>query len=213
VSRAAVRITLLCLAVVMSAAPLASQQKAPAFWRVRFDEPDTPDSLLFYVEMPPGWHMTTGPAAILYDPEWQASGRYRVTSDVFIFPGEHREGFGVFVGGRNLTATNPSYLDFQIRGDGYFQIRQREGGQVRTLSPWQPHPSIVKQVGESETAKNSLSVDVEPANVTFHVNGDSLTTLVNDGLLVDGTVGFRVDRDVNVHVTDLTIERRFGPRR
>ena len=207
------RIWTLLFTLFLCATPLAAQNELPASWKIRFDEPATAESLLFYVEMPPGWHVTTGPAAILYDPEWRTSGRYRVATEVFIFPGEHREGFGIFVGGQGLTRTHPSYLDFQIRGDGYYRIEQRENGHIRSLAPWMAHSSIVKQEGSDGTAKNALAIEVESAQLTFYVNGDSLTTLPNDGMSVEGTVGFRIDRDVNVHVTDLMIERRFGPRR
>lgn len=84
----------------------AQDGAAPPGWQVRLDrtEQAAPDEVSF-VEMAPGWHVTTGPAAILYDGGTRAAGDYRIESEIFLFdPGERNEGFGVFFGGTDLDA-------------------------------------------------------------------------------------------------------------
>ena len=116
------RLACLTLALVFAASPLAAQElERPAHWKVRFDRP-APDSEIYFVSLPPGWHIPTGPAAILYDPAQSAEAEYRLRSEIFLFPGERREGFGVFIGGANLDAANQSYLYFLIRKDGRFLV-------------------------------------------------------------------------------------------
>ena len=63
--------------------------------------PDAAHGTVSFVDMPPGWHITTGPSVILYDPARTATGAYRVRSESFLFdPGTRREGYGLLIGGR-----------------------------------------------------------------------------------------------------------------
>ena len=69
------RLPLLLLAFVVLSPPVQAQDEEltrPPDWMLRFDRP-APDSAIYFVDMPPGWHITTGPAAILYDPAMAAS--------------------------------------------------------------------------------------------------------------------------------------------
>lgn len=45
--------------------------------------------------MPPGWHITTGPGAVLYDPARVADGPFTLEAELFLFPGGNQDGFGV----------------------------------------------------------------------------------------------------------------------
>ena len=45
----------------------ADAAKLPAGWHVRADGAAAHGTVSF-VDMPPGWHITTGPSVILYDP-------------------------------------------------------------------------------------------------------------------------------------------------
>ncbi len=93
------------VAILLPLCLSAQEQERPQDWTVRFDRADAKDSALFFVTMTPGWHITTGPAGILYDPSRTATGTFRVESEIFLFdPGDrHREAFGVFFGGRIWT--------------------------------------------------------------------------------------------------------------
>ena len=194
------------------------KQELPAGWKVRVDRSDASAADVKFWNMPPGWHTTTGPAAILYNPANSASGEYRLESESFLFPGEHLEGFGVFFGGKNLDQDTQTYTYFLIRKDGRFIVKVREGAATRTLIPWTEHAAIVKHPGGEATAKNVLAVQVGKENVEFFVNGQRVGTLPRAQLPTDGTVGLRINHHLNVHVTTLTVEsagskQEFAPKR
>ena len=94
------------VAILLPLCLSAQEQERPQDRTVRFDRADAKDSAPVFVTMTPGWHVTTGPAAILYDPSHTATGTFRMESEIFLFdPGDrHREAFGVFFGGRIWTS-------------------------------------------------------------------------------------------------------------
>jgi hypothetical protein len=194
---------LLCIAQAAAAQDL----ERPAEWKIRFDRPNSPDSALYFVEMPPGWHITTGPACILYDPARTATGDYHVQSEIFLFPGERREAFGVFLGGRDLDGPDQSYTYFLIRKDGSFLIKQRRGRQTETLSPWKPHEAIVEHDGGEGTAKNVLEIRAGAQTVDFYVNAQQVASLPRSSVDTDGIVGLRVNHGLNLHVSSLSVEQ------
>jgi hypothetical protein len=201
-----VRLAHLTLALVCFASPLAAQElERPAHWKVRFDRP-APDTAIYFVAMPPGWHVTTGPAAILYDPAQTARGEYRVDSEIVLFSGDRLEGFGLFIGGANLEAANQSYLYFLIRKDGRFLVKERAGSETHDVIPWTEHAAIVKPDGGDGTAKNVLAIECGPEQVRFFVNDQQVAWLPRSQLHVEGVVGLRVNHHLNVHITDLTVE-------
>ncbi len=193
--------------VLLGVAPSlwAQEEERPSGWQVRFDQPSMPDSTLYFVTMTPGWRVTTGPASILYDPAQTAAGEYRIKSEILLFPGERREGFGVFLGGRNLADDDQSYLYFLIRKDGQYLIKRREGAETSTIQPWTAHSAIVQHDGGEGTAKNVMEIEVGPNEIGFIVNGVEVTTIPRAELATDGVVGLRVNHHLNLHVSELTI--------
>jgi hypothetical protein len=209
--------------LVLCAAPVAAQEgpapAVPATWKVRADR-GTPaivpggsvsamqNDTVHLVTMPPGWHITTGPAVITYDPAWQASGTYRVESEIHLFPGERREGYGLFIGGQGLDGKDQSYLYILLRKDGAVLVKRREGGATETLVPWRGHPAIVQHTGQEGTAKNVLAVDVEADSVRVIVNDQPVAAVARAGLPTDGQVGLRVNHALNLHVTRVDITQK-----
>lgn len=201
------RTAVLAVALCIIAPALAAQElERPKEWKVRFDRPNANPSGLYFVNMPPGWHITTGPAGILYDPGRRAAGEYRVQSKIHLFPGDRREGFGVFIGGRDLTEDSQSYTYFLIRKDGRFLIKRRSGTGTQTVTPWTDHPAIVKHLGGEDPVENVLAVEVGTNVVEFYVNGEKVTSLPRSNLDVEGIVGLRINHRLNLHVTELTVE-------
>ena len=204
------RLALLSFTLAFLATPLPAQEsERPADWKVRFDRPAS-DSDLHFVTMPPGWHVTTGPACILYDASQTASGEYRLESKIFLFPGERREGFGVFVGGENLSEDNQSYLYFLIRKDGRFLVKQRTGSETSVLIPWTENAAIVPHPGGDEQVENVLAIEAGPQQVDFLVNGEKVASLPRAQANVDGVVGLRVNHSLNLHVAELSVEPTGG---
>ena len=208
--------TLPFLTSALWASPVWSQDDEltpPPTWELRLDSPDRGSvEDIWYVDMPPGWHITTGPAAIFWDPATAASGDFRIESEIFLFdPEGRREGFGFFFGGSDLKGPEQSYTYFLLREGGEFIVKHREGDEARTLIPWTHHPSIVSFATKPEdahTARNVLAVEVGDGTVRFFVNDTEVASLPRDDLPTAGTVGLRVNHSVNLHITMLDITQR-----
>ena len=200
------------LLVALAAAPSTglSQSARPEGWQVRADA-GAPDSSVAYDRMPPGWHITTGPGSILFDPANQARGRFAVEAEIHLFPGESNEGFGVFIGGTNLQAAAESWTAFLITRDGSATIERRQNGSTTVLYPLTKGASIKPHAGGEGTALNTIRVLVQGDSAVFSANGQRITAIGARELLLEGTFGFRVGKNVNLHVTNLDLVTRLAP--
>jgi len=200
------RLVLLSLALLALAAPLSAQDnERPANWKVRFDRPAS-DSDLYFVDMPPGWHITTGPACILYNPAHTVSGSYRVDAKIFLFPGDRQEAFGVFIAGENLEDENQSYLYFLIRKDGRYLVKQRTGNETHDFIQWTENSYIVPHTGGEEPVENVLSIEVSEAEILFLINGGNVMSFDRARVKAEGIVGLRVNHGLNLHVSEFNVE-------
>lgn len=184
----------------------------PDGYSVRTDRADqSPDSIVF-VTMEPGWHITTGPAAILYDPSRSATGSYRVESEIFLFdPGQRNEAFGILIGGRNLGGSDLSYTYFLIRRTGEFLVKRRAGESTSAVTDWTASDAIVGWADRAEddvTVRNVLAVEAGPDDVRFLVNDRELVRVPRTDIDADGVIGLRVNHALNLHVTSLDVTGR-----
>jgi hypothetical protein len=194
--------------LAMSALPLAAQaDKRPDGWRVRFDEPGPDSTKLTFVAMPPGWHITTGPAAIFYNPATTGKGTFKADVNFFLFKpaSGHAEAYGMFVGGTTLDAASQSYTYFLIRNDGQYLVKIRKGDDTKDVIPWTASPAIKIFDGKSESVPNSLTVLAGATTVDFLINGTKVASKPRADLPVDGIVGLRVNHRLNVHVSKLEV--------
>ena len=199
--------------------PVGENLQVPPDWSVRLDKPDpafelTADgkgagkSAIYFVSMTPGWHITTGPRAIFYHPGSSASGDFHAESQIHLFdPGERREAFGIFFGGRDLDTDSLEYDYFLLRNSGEFLIKSRRGDETSVIRDWTPHDSIVTYGPETEgTATNVLGITVAGDSVRFLVNGETVAEVARDEVSTDGLLGFRVNHHLNLHISTLTVE-------
>ena len=207
------------LAAIVLPVALTAQLKTPTDWKWRQDSPAplSPNSKMepgswVFVQMPPGWHVTTGPGVLLYPTtHGEASGNFSIEADIFLFPESSAEEYGVFLGGHDIEGSaTPAYVAFVLRADGHAAILRRVEGQTTALADWQKHEAILVKK-EKETAKNVLRVDVDPVNITMTVNGAKVLTIPRAAVETDGRFGFRVGRDVNLHVSTLNVTRKLAP--
>ena len=188
----------------------AQDFERPDDWQVRFDEPGASEEQLeMFVSMPPGWHVTSGPAAIYWGPEMEASGEYRIEMEVFLFEpqGMMREAFGFFAGGRRLDGDDIEYTYFLIRDGGEFIVKRREGADAPTVLPWTGHEAILGWAdrGDGATAKNILAAEADANEVRFFVNDAQVAALPRSEVAMDGTYGFRVNHMLNLHISRLEV--------
>lgn len=201
---------LVALSAVLPATPVAGQDfQRPSGWMTRFDDPSaTEDQLEMFVEMPPGWHVTSGPAAIYYAPDQTASGDFRAEMEVYLFdPGERREAFGLFLGGRDLQGAAQAYSYFLIRNGGQYIVKRREGAEAPTVRPWTSHEAIMSYAdrGDEASIKNVLAVEARGPQVHLFVNGEEVASVPRSDFGVDGTWGFRVNHGLNLHISRLEV--------
>ena len=199
--------TVLFLAVSF---PVQAQEDLvrPEGWQVRFDNPEaSEDDLEMFVSMPPGWHVTSGPAAIYWGPEMEASGEYRIEMEVYLFdPAGRKEAFGIFVGGTDLTGDAVEYTYFLLRDGGEFIVKRREGPEAPTIHPWTGHEAILgwaDREEEAATVKNVLAIEAGAETVHFFVNDAEVAALPRADLGMDGVFGMRVNHALNLHISRL----------
>jgi hypothetical protein len=199
--------TLLALAFVPSL--LTAQSRTPQGWKIRTDSPS--DSIKEHSLMPPGWHIATRSGAILYDPANQARGRFAIEAEIHLFPGESNEGYGVFLGGANLESPSASWVAFLITKDGSAVVESRRNGTTSILHPAAKSPSVKPHTGGDGTALNLMRVLVQGDSAVFSANGQRLTAISIRELPLEGTFGFRVGKNLNLHVTNLDLVTRLAP--
>lgn len=206
------------IAAVMAVEPGGGQAlKTPPDWKWVPDAPASvieagearPDAM-FFVAMPPGWHITQGPGAVLYQPDYQGRGNFVVEAEIFLFPDSTTEEYGVFLGGRSLDApANRSYVAFVGRRDGQAAvINQKPGGATPVLN-WTA-ASFAPLQGP-DAVKNIFKVEVGSTDVVFSANGTVVTKLPRASLAVDGPFGLRTGKGINVHVSRLDVTHRLAP--
>lgn len=179
---------------------------SPEGWEVRFDREGSSMEDVQLMAMPPGIHVTTGPALIAWHPDSVASGDFRIESETFLFdPAGRREAFGFFVGGSDLHGAEQAYTYFLLRDGGEFLVKRRDGGETAVVADWTAHSAIVSWANKSgNTAKNVLALEAEGSELRFFVNGEQVWSGRRGGLPTDGVFGLRVNHGLNLHVTTIT---------
>ncbi len=215
-----VMITVTLMAGLLSAGVAGFQLKTPTDWKWRTDSPATVTEASgtlaathwFYVGMAPGWHVTTNPGVLLFDPSHEGRGNFSIRSEIFLFPGDNQEEYGLFIGGRAMdqTSTAPTYTAFVLRRDGRAAILKRSGTSTTTLVDWKSNAAALPQAG-TEAMKNALSVEAGATDVVFSVNDKEVARLSRADVVTDGAVGFRVGKSLNLHITTFDLTHRLAP--
>ena len=221
------RCSLLILALLLFALPAFGQDApdpqnpegdnmaTPTTWTVRLDRPSddvtigsVQDSVdIYFVNMTPGWHVTTGPAAIFHHPGLASTVPHKVEAAIHLFdPGDRREAYGVFFGGSNLDGDDIAYDYFLLRNTGEYLIKRREGAEMVTIVDWTAHDAIEVFGPDTEsTATNTLSVNLSGTAVDFSVNGTVVASVPTADLKTTGLAGLRINHALNVHVSHVSV--------
>lgn len=174
----------------------------PAGWSARPDGAGDAANIKF-VTMEPGYHLTLGPATILYREKDTASGPFHTLARFHqMKKPRHPEGYGLFMGGQALTADDQQYTYFLVRGDGTYLIKRRDGEKTTEITKgWTPHPAIKKADAEGK-ATNLLEIDAKqnPSKIDFKVNGKTVHSARASEIGTRGVVGLRVNHNLDLHV-------------
>ncbi len=217
------------LALTLLAAPLVAQQPQgkdmdptikvkstglPAGWTLRLDDKAatryTPDDTRFEA-MGAGYHVTSGPAAIYYNPKDQATGSFTASASFGQRKApSHREAYGLFVGGSKLETKDQQYLYFIVAGTGEYYVAHRAGPDpVHTLVPWTAHDAVKKQ-DAAGAVTNTLSIQVTADSVHMLANGQRVKSFAKSemhGFNTDGQVGLRVNHNLDVHIGGFEVKK------
>jgi hypothetical protein len=181
-----------------------------AGWTGRTDAAGANISAAKFVTMGPGFHATSGPAAIY----WNGTNAMKVGTKGYTVKGSftqtkaptHPEAYGLIAGGSDLSGPNVNYLYYIVRGDGKFMVKHRFHGDVHTIADWTENAAINKQSADGK-ATNELAIDVTADKTSFLANGKEVFSvpsknLVGDGKLasLDGIAGIRVNHNLDVHI-------------
>ncbi len=200
-----------CATALLTLVPIAGHAQAtakpPAGWTIRPDAGGDHGAVKA-AEMKPGFHVTTGPAAILFDSTMRARGDWRLESTIHLFdPGARAEGFGVFFGGRDLNGGSPQYAYALVRRDGKALLKVREGATTRTVRDWSASAAIpVWKPGVPGTSiKYQLVVEAKGDRVALWIGGTQVLDAPRSELPTDGIVGLRVNHSLNLHIEKVAV--------
>jgi hypothetical protein len=179
----------------------------PAGYTARTDRPDADISGASYTASGGNWEVTTGPAHIIYAAKDTASGSYTVSATIEqLAKPTHPEAYGLIIGGRNLDQPTQAYTYLLVRGTGDVLVKVREGDQTRDVIKWTPSADVPKE-DASGKATYALSASVTGDAVKFSVNGKQVASVSKAGLPVEGIAGLRINHNLNVRVTPVTISK------
>lgn len=189
----------------------------PPGWHARTDG-NRPITNVKFDSMSVGHHVTLGPATIFWRDADSASGSYTADAKFWQFQSDtkrdHREGYGLFIGGSALPAAGQRYTYFLIRDDGMFLVKRRQGDSTWTVTSggWTANAAVAKRDAgpapeNAQPLENTLSIRVTATDATFLVNGKTVYTAKTSDVDAGGIVGFRVNHNLNVHLGALAITR------
>ena len=181
----------------------------PSGWQSRFDRAVSLPTDVKVVTQVNGHRITSGPAAIYWTPQSQATGNYTLSATMQqLAQSRHPEAYGLIFGGKSLDAADQSYYYFIVRQDGQFTVKHRAGTEVHTLKDWGAH-SAVKATDASGNSTNALQVAVGADSVRFSVNGTRVAAFPKAQMGdTDGLYGYRVNHNLDVQLGPITLARR-----
>ena len=209
-------IGVVCLLAVNVGRVDGQNMSAPPGWRWSLDRGGAnraaADSSHSFSQMPPGWHVTTGPAGLLYPTAEQASGVFTLVADFVVFPETTSSGFGIFLDGADIEGNAPTYVAALLRRDGALSVVRRTAGSETVLVPWTHHSAIKSNPGTG-TVTNRLRVNASADSLRVFVNDSAIARIAVKYNAQPGHFGFRVGEGVNLHVTILDYIRHLAPPR
>ena len=203
------RFAFVALALSMSSVALA---QAPAGWQMRLDrsanasDPDKTPEVKF-TQMGPGFHVTSGPAAVLWSSKNTASGRYTLKGTFHLMqPSGHVNYYGLVFGGGDLEGQNQSYLYFLVGQNGAYIVKHRSGDVTHEVKAVTSHIAIAKPDNTGKSV-NNLEVRVDTNKIDYVVNGVLVHSTPKSGMSArtDGLWGVRI-----IHMLDVQVEK-LGP--
>jgi hypothetical protein len=184
-------------------------------WQGRTDRAEQKITDVKFVQMGTGYHLTSGPHAIVWSNDAKASGSYTVKARLTKTPkstSTHEESYGVFIGGSDLNGPKQNYLYCVVFGTGNVMVRHRDGGDTHTLLGKTANPSVAKMGAQGAT--DEITMWVRGGRVGCSVNGTEVFSaaaadMIGPGKLVstDGVFGIRASHNLDLHIEGPTVTK------
>lgn len=160
-----------------------------------------------YVTQAGNWEITTGPAHIIFAPRDTASGVYTATASFAQLESpRHPEGYGLFIGGRDLESPNRAYTYFLVRGNGQFLVKSRAGAKTSDVLAWRADPAVSK-ADSTGRATYRLSIRVAADSVRFMVDDKQVGAVKAGTIATNGVAGLRINHNLHVTTSPVAIAR------
>jgi hypothetical protein len=161
--------------------------------------------------MDPGYHLTLGPATLLYRREDSVSTPFHTLATFHQMKApKHPEGYGLFIGGRDLEGPAQTYTYFLVRGDGKFNIKRRDGTTLAQYTDGWESNSAVNKADAKGAATNLLEIDYksDTSRVSFKVNGKEVHWVPAHMMEhLKGIVGIRANHRLDLHIEGFAIHK------
>ena len=162
--------------------------------------------------------ISTGPAAVYWNPANTASGDYTVSATFsepqYMSSNDHPHPYGVFIGGNKLGTDSESLLYCAAYGRGTFIVRGFGPASFMMNGRGAPNDAIHKAAGKGEPVTQDIAMSVKGDTVSCSINGTVVATypkseVVGAGKLTstDGIAGIRVAHNVDVNVTNFKVAK------
>ncbi|MGV3709047.1 MAG: hypothetical protein ACO1Q7_09400 [Gemmatimonas sp.] len=178
-------------------------------WKTRPDNPKAADSVLV-IDRGQGKYVLSGPPAIVYTPKNTISGNFVLQGILFSgYSGAAiPDGFGVFLGGRNLDGPNADFTEFLVKNTGQYGVFQWKDGKRTALKDWTTVAGINIHSGRpTESTRNTFRVIVDAQSVQLVVNRAMVYAFPRATFKPDGIYGVRVGSRQQFQIESLGPER------
>ena len=176
-------------------------------WEARLDFDGDLDSVLGFVDMGSGVHVTTTGSgfAIFWQPDSTAEGDFSISATFTQMERSgHANAYGMFLGGSDLQGPNQQYTYFMLRQGGEYLIKKRMGDDLPTLVDWTAHDAV-NDLNDQGSSTNTLTVEAAGDTVRFLVNDAEVATQPRSDVDTDGITGLRVTHLLNLHIDGLNL--------
>lgn len=185
----------------------------PDGWEILTDELGADTTAITFAAMDPGFHITTGSAALFYDPGVTAAGTYRAEANLHLFEPQGGEAaYGLFVGGSDLDGSYQTYTALLLRPSGELSVvRRLSFTSSETLVDWTAHEAVKgwgDRLDGAASVENAVAIEVGDAEMIFLVNDQEVARTPRTSQGAEGIVGIRAEDGANIHVTGFEVGER-----
>lgn len=161
----------------------------------------------------PNMRLTTGPAAVYWNPANAAKGDFTVKA-TFKEPKQtinHPHPYGVFIGGSQLDTDTPTMLYCVAYRDGTFTVRSFIAGKPSQVVRKTPNEKVAKAATPDTEVTQDVAMSVKGSKIECTVNGASVWSADKSevpGLTTtDGLTGIRVSHNSDAIVSGFAVTK------